>query len=180
MSAARGRMRRKILIYMIMSVSPVVPFAPTAGWPQSTLQFHQEPVGGGAQKLDIRETPTDVRINLQADLLFDFDKWSLRHEADAALRKAAEIIRKYPDSEVLVEGHTDGKGTEKYNQRLSERRAASVKDWLVKNGRIEPKRIVTKGWGMTKPIAANKKPDGSDNPEGRQKNRRVEIVVRKK
>ena len=66
-----------------------------------------------------------------------------------------------------------------YNQKLSERRAAAVRDWLVKPGDVAPARLSAKGFGPAKPVAPNAKPDGSDDPEGRQKNRRVEIRVRK-
>ncbi len=76
-----------------------------------------------------------------------------------------------------IEGHTDGKGTHPYNMKLSENRADAVKNWLVQNASISGSRITTQGWGETKPVAPNKKPDGSDDPEGRQKNRRVEIVL---
>jgi outer membrane protein OmpA-like peptidoglycan-associated protein len=62
---------------------------------------------------------------------------------------------------------------------LSEQRAASVKQWLVANARVNGASIATRGWGKTKPVAHNAKPDGSDDPEGRAKNRRVEIVLRK-
>jgi outer membrane protein OmpA-like peptidoglycan-associated protein len=79
---------------------------------------------------------------------------------------------------VLIEGHTDGKGTHAYNMTLSDKRAASVKSWLVQNGGVVASRITTRGWGETKPVAPNKKPDGSDDPAGRQKNRRVEITIR--
>ena len=61
--------------------------------------------------------------------------------------------------------------------QLSENRAGAVKSWLVQNASIAGSRITTQGWGETKPVAPNKKPDGSDDPEGRQKNRRVEIVM---
>jgi outer membrane protein OmpA-like peptidoglycan-associated protein len=63
--------------------------------------------------------------------------------------------------------------------KLSENRADAVKAWLVQNASVAGSRISTRGWGETKPIAPNKKPDGSDDPEGRQKNRRVEIVLTK-
>ena len=66
-----------------------------------------------------------------------------------------------------------------YNLRLSARRAESVKAWLVQQGGIDGKRMTTKGWGEAKPVAPNTHPDGSDNPEGRQRNRRVELTVKK-
>jgi outer membrane protein OmpA-like peptidoglycan-associated protein len=97
-----------------------------------------------------------------------------------SLYKVAGIIKQYPKSRILVEGHTDSKGTHPYNVRLSQKRADSVKDWLVKKGGIEASRISARGWAETKPVASNTNPDGSDNPEGRQKNRRVEITIKKK
>lgn len=153
---------------------------PVGAVAQEKLQFKTEGIKGDTRKLDMKETDTEVKINLQADVLFDFDKADIRKEAEPTLRKAVDVIKKYPRSKVLIEGHTDGKGSDEYNQKLSERRANSVKDWFVKNGGIDSKRFETKGWGKTKPVAPNTKPDGSDNPEGRQKNRRVEITVNKK
>ena len=77
---------------------------------------------------------------------------------------------------MLIEGHTDGKGGDQYNQRLSEQRADSVRRWLVEHGVTTP--MTTHGWGRTRPIAPNIKPNGADDPDGRQKNRRVEITVK--
>jgi len=145
----------------------------------SDLIFEIEDLGGEIEELELKETETEVKIELSGDILFDFDKWDIRPEAEPVLKKVADVIREYPDASVLVEGHTDSKGSESYNLRLSQRRADSVKDWLVKNGGIDGNRIVTKGWGEQKPVAPNTNPDGSDNPEGRQKNRRVEITVKK-
>ena len=80
---------------------------------------------------------------------------------------------------MAIEGHTDGKGKDDYNQKLSERRAQSVRDYFVKDEGLKGLSFSTKGFGKTKPVAPNAREDGSDDPEGRQKNRRVEIVVRK-
>lgn len=80
---------------------------------------------------------------------------------------------------MTIEGHTDGKGTDAYNNALSESRAAAVKTWLTTNAQANAAKISTRGLGKTKPVAHNTKPDGSDDPEARAKNRRVEIVVRK-
>ena len=136
-------------------------------------------VKGEVQNLEVRETKMEVVIALAADVLFDFDKSELRKEAEDSLQKAAEIIRKYPATAVAISGHTDAKGSESYNLALSQRRAESVKAWLVKSG-VAAGRIATKGLGATIPVAPNANPDGSDNPAGRQKNRRVEITVQKK
>ena len=126
----------------------------------------------------IKETATEVRIELSGDILFDFDKATLRPAATPVLERVAEVIHKYGKPTVRIEGHTDSKGDHEYNVKLSERRAETVKNWLVKNGAVGGS-LVTKGFAETQPVAPNQNPDGSDNPEGRQKNRRVEIIVKK-
>ena len=128
--------------------------------------------------LRARSTDTEIRIELSSDVLFDFDKADLRPEAVPSLEKVATVLRSYPNSSGSIEGHTDGKGTQPYNQKLSERRAESVKNWLTSHGASNP--LSTRGWGATKPVAPNVRPGGGDNPQGRQKNRRVEIVVKKR
>jgi outer membrane protein OmpA-like peptidoglycan-associated protein len=80
---------------------------------------------------------------------------------------------------VTIEGHTDARGADAYNQTLSEQRAASVKQWLVANAQVSGATISTRGWGKSKPAAHNTKPDGSDDPDGRAKNRRVQVILRK-
>ena len=128
--------------------------------------------------LGAKVTGQEIRIELAADVLFDFDKHVLRPEAVPSLEKVAEVLRSRAGSPVTIEGHTDGKGSDAYNQPLSEKRAQAVRDWLVKNGGASAARITTKGWGKSKPIVPNTRPDGSDDPDGRKKNRRVEITVR--
>lgn len=84
-----------------------------------------------------------------------------------------------PTAAVAIEGHTDARGADAYNQTLSEQRAASVKEWLVANGKVNGATIATRGWGKAKPVAPNNLADGSDSPEGRARNRRVQVTVRK-
>jgi outer membrane protein OmpA-like peptidoglycan-associated protein len=111
--------------------------------------------------------------------LFDFDKADLLPKADETLQKAADFIRdRAKGGAVRIEGHTDAKGNDAYNQKLSERRAASVKSWFLAHG-LSNMKFSTEGFGAKKPVAPNAKPDGSDDPDGRQKNRRVELVIRK-
>ena len=124
-------------------------------------------------------TQQDIKVNLSADLLFDFDKSDIKPTAEPELMKVATVLRSYPNAKVTIEGHTDGKGNEGYNQLLSERRAATVANWLTANASVNAANIKTRGWGKTKPIGPNTNPDGSDNPQGRAKNRRVEITVTK-
>ena len=136
-------------------------------------------IDGALRDLGAQVTPEEIRIELSADVLFDFDSDRLRPDAVGSLKKVASILAAYPDRPVQIEGHTDSKGAEDYNQALSLRRAESVKSWLVKDGGADAARIHTSGAGKTRPKVPNQKPDGSDDPDGRQKNRRVEIVVRK-
>jgi len=120
--------------------------------------------------------PVPVSIDLKG-VNFDFDKSNLRPDAVAILSEASEILKRYPDLRVEVAGHTDSKGTDAYNQKLSERRATSVYNYLTQNG-VDASRLVGPiGYGESRPIAPNANPDGSDNPEGRAKNRRTELNV---
>jgi outer membrane protein OmpA-like peptidoglycan-associated protein len=134
---------------------------------------------GALKELKAEVTATEIKIDLAADVLFDFDKAQIKKEAEPSLRNLATVLKANPGAQVAIEGHTDGKGADAYNQTLSEQRAASVKQWLVANAQVDGANIATRGWGKTKPVAHNTKPDGSDDPEGRAKNRRVGIVVRK-
>jgi outer membrane protein OmpA-like peptidoglycan-associated protein len=135
-------------------------------------------LSGVMEDLGAKVTDQEITIELAADFLFDFDKYALRNEAADSLRKVGEVVKAYPKAPLLIEGHTDGKGTHPYNMKLSENRALSVKNWLVQNAGVNSARITTRGWGETKPVTPNTNPDGSDNPQGRQKNRRVSITLR--
>jgi outer membrane protein OmpA-like peptidoglycan-associated protein len=134
---------------------------------------------GALKELKAEVSATEIKIDLAADVLFDFDKAEIKKQAESALRNLATVLEANPGAKVAIEGHTDGRGADDYNQKLSEARAASVKQWLVANAKVNGANIATRGWGKTKPVAHNTKPDGSDDAEGRAKNRRVEIVVRK-
>src|SRR3990170_8780740 len=102
---------------------------------------------------------------------FDLDKSDIRESEIAELQKAVRFIRKYPGAKIRLEGHTDSIATEEYNQRLSERRADAVRDYLVKEGACAAANTTTVGYGETRPVAPN------DTEEGRAKNRRVEILI---
>lgn len=108
---------------------------------------------------------------------FDFDKSNIRKADEAELKKAIDFVRKYRGAKVKLEGHTDGKGTEQYNQKLSERRAEAVRQYLIKEGAAEKAMILATGYGELRPVAPNKTKEGKDNPEGRAENRRVEILI---
>jgi len=120
--------------------------------------------------------PVPVSIDLKG-VNFDFDKSTLRPDAVAILNEAIEILKRYPDLKVEVAGHTDSKGTDAYNQKLSERRASAVYDYLTSNGVDAGRLVGPVGYGESRPIAPNTNEDGSDNPEGRARNRRTELNV---
>jgi outer membrane protein OmpA-like peptidoglycan-associated protein len=123
--------------------------------------------------LAAQETNLEIRINFPAEVLFDFDKSDIRSDAASALANLATIIRANPNSTTRLEGHTDSKGDDRYNQTLSERRAESVKQWLATREKLDAAKLVTKGWGETKPVASN------EDDAGRQRNRRLEAVIEK-
>lgn len=122
-----------------------------------------------------QQSDHSIVIDLPADILFDFDKADLRADAERSLRKAADLLQSYPAAPVLINGHTDAKGTDAYNDPLSLRRAQAVATWLKANGE---RNATVAGLGERRPVAPNTKPDGSDDPDGRQRNRRVEIVIK--
>lgn len=101
---------------------------------------------------------------------FDFDKSEIRRDATEILEEAAQILRDQPDIRVSVDGHTDAKGTDEYNQRLSERRARAVVDQLERF-KIDGSRLQPQGFGESRPVATN------DTEDGRAENRRVELNV---
>ena len=102
---------------------------------------------------------------------FDTDKSDIRRADIPELQKAVEFAKRYPGRKISVEGHTDNVGNAKYNQGLSERRAAAVKDYLLKNGVPGGERITTVGYGLSKPVATNA------TASGRFQNRRVELIA---
>jgi OOP family OmpA-OmpF porin len=102
---------------------------------------------------------------------FDFDKSVILKPDIAELQKAVDFVKKYPGYQVSIEGHTDSIGTDKYNQALSERRAAAVKAYLLQQGVVDSQRIKSVGYGESRPIADNK------TTKGRFENRRVEILI---
>ncbi len=117
-----------------------------------------------------------VRMILEG-VRFDFDKSNIRESAIPKLDRNVEKLKQMKYKRINVVGYTDSKGTEEYNQKLSERRAQSVKDYLVKSG-IASDRITVEGRGESGEVAPNKTPSGQDNPEGRAENRRaIELQI---
>lgn len=119
--------------------------------------------------LETRETARGVIVSI-GDVLFDFDRATLRPAARERLAKAAGVLLAYPGLNLRLEGHTDSVGSEAYNMKLSQERAASVRDYLVQQG-VAPETVTAAGFGQAQPIATN------ETAQGRQQNRRVELVV---
>lgn len=125
-------------------------------------------------KADVREN--EILIQLSSDVLFDFDKADIKAKAEPSLYKVALVIKEKAKGPVAIHGHTDAKGSDDYNRKLSVRRAKAVQRWLVEKGGTTADYKV-KGYGETKPVAPDTNLDGTDNPDGRAQNRRVEIVI---
>ncbi|MCZ4223951.1 OmpA family protein [Pedobacter rhodius] len=111
-----------------------------------------------------------IIVKFDSGILFDFDKTALKDAAKANVQSLAASLNQYPDTDIKIIGHTDSRGTEQYNQGLSERRAAAVKAYAVSQG-VPSSRLVTIGKGFSEPIADN------ETDAGRAANRRVEIVI---
>lgn len=111
-----------------------------------------------------------IQVTFESGLLYDFDSDVVKPEARTNLRELARSLDQYPDSDLLIIGHTDQVGSPEYNQRLSERRASAAARFLTSEG-VAARRIQTQGLGETEPIQSN------DTEAGRAANRRVEVAI---
>jgi outer membrane protein OmpA-like peptidoglycan-associated protein len=116
-------------------------------------------------------------LTLPADALFDFGLAVLKPAARAGLENAADLINTQRPRGVIIEGHTDSIGTDPYNLGLSTQRAQAVKTWLIRRNVPNAYAFIAKGLGKTDPVAPNTQPNGDDNPQGRELNRRVSIIL---
>ena len=121
-------------------------------------------------KPTVQEAVEEINKSFRADALFDFDSSEIRPDAIPILDKAVAWLNEFPTVKGTIEGHTDNRGTDEYNQGLSERRAKAVYDYLVDKG-INRFRLSWKGFGESRPVATN------ETDEGRQLNRRIELVL---
>lgn len=126
--------------------------------------------------LSVRQDAKSVRVSMTGDVLFDFDKADIQPAAEPTLIDIARLIASIPVGTIIVEGHTDSKGSARYNKDLSLQRARTVANWLVTHG-ADRARLSVKGLGDTHPVAPNTLDNGADNPDGRALNRRVEFVL---
>jgi len=154
------------------AVPPPAPAAPTAG-----LRGQVSALTGDISGLNTRVTDMGTIVDLPADALFEYDKADLTPAAAAQLGKAADLIRRGPPGPIQVIGHTDSRGDDAYNQRLSEARARTVADWFGAQVGVRQRQFAVSGKGETAPIAPNETATGADDPAGRTKNRRVELVI---
>jgi outer membrane protein OmpA-like peptidoglycan-associated protein len=140
-----------------------------------SLARHRAEVTIAARNREIDELRSAVRtdrglVYTVGDVLFAFDGTDLKPGAYRELQELVDFLRRHPDREIVIEGHTDSVGSPEYNQRLSRARAESVARFLRENG-VDPARVSTRGYGERRPVASN------DNSGGRQLNRRVEVVI---
>jgi outer membrane protein OmpA-like peptidoglycan-associated protein len=126
------------------------------------------------KNINVRGNDNYAIYSLGENILFDSDQKNIRPNAEKNLKQIAESISKrYKGGEVRIYGHTDAEGSKGYNKELAEQRAEAVRAWLVKNGNVSEDRITLQPVGEAQPVASNA------TNEGRQQNRRVEIVVRR-
>lgn len=118
-----------------------------------------------SEAVSIQRTQNVLTATFRSEILFDFDSYALKPGAYAEIGRVANVLNRYPQTTIRVEGHTDATGSETYNQTLSERRAEAVKNALVQRG-VDPRRIQTVGFGESQPISSNN-----------AINRRVNIVI---
>jgi peptidoglycan-associated lipoprotein len=118
------------------------------------------------------------KVFVLENIYYAFGKADIRPDAAKELDKLVQLLTDNPEIQIELSSHTDSVDTESYNLDLSQRRAQSAVNYIIERG-IAPDRLVAKGYGESKPIARNTNPDGSDNEQGRQKNRRTEFKILK-
>lgn len=118
---------------------------------------------------------TEAAVQPIGIVYFDFDKYNIRADQQPVIDDVAAKMAADPNLRVSLEGHCDSIGSEEYNLSLGERRSTSTQRGLEEKG-VASDRMTTKSWGEERPAAPNTNPDGSDNPEGRAKNRRCEVI----
>lgn len=132
------------------------------------VEVEAKPSTGAATPTSV--APEKVNLNFKGDFTFDTNSAAIHKDLNEDLDSLAEVLKEVPQAVIQIEGHTDNTGKADYNQQLSEKRAISVRDALVKRG-IDASRMSIRGCGQTMPIADN------STPEGRTKNRRIAIKL---
>lgn len=155
----------------LMQLKKPAPVAVVPPVVDSTPIVKAEPV----EKEPVTATPVEEVVILE-NVFYEINKASITPPSYPSLDKIAARLKSEPGTRVEISGHTDDTGSEEWNQQLSEQRAAHVVAYLVSKG-VEKERLTFKGYGASKPVAPNKNEDGTDNPEGRRKNRRTEMRI---
>lgn len=137
---------------------------------EAARRAEQDALRAEMEALKFKEVERGFVLTLSGGTLFASGKWDIKPGVAKNLDRVAEFLVKYPERKVTIEGHTDSQGNDDYNLKLSQRRADSVTKYLVGHG-VAPERITSVGKGESLPVADNK------TAEGRQHNRRVEIVI---
>jgi outer membrane protein OmpA-like peptidoglycan-associated protein len=119
---------------------------------------------------EVERVGEGIKITFDSGLMFDLDSYLLKAETRDNLTELSKTLQKYDDTNILIEGHTDNTGTDKYNMNLSQKRASNVASYLKDQG-VKSGRISTEGYGEDQPLASN------ESAEGRQNNRRVEVAI---
>ncbi|UII32068.1 OmpA family protein [Fulvivirga ulvae] len=119
---------------------------------------------------EVERVGEGIKITFDSGLLFDVDSYNLKPATKANLNDLANTLKKYENTDILIEGHTDNTGSDSYNQSLSENRAGAVTNYISAQG-VSRSRITTMGYGEAQPVADN------GSPSGRQQNRRVEVAI---
>ena len=130
---------------------------------------------GGLPELVIDKSIGDCPncvVTIALNVEFDTNKAIVKDKYRNEIKKVADFMKKYPNTTAVIEGHTDNVHTAEYNQKLSQARANSVRQYLINNFGIKASRLTAVGYGLTKPIASN------NTEEGKQKNRRVQAVIK--
>ncbi|GGF41659.1 OmpA family protein [Echinicola rosea] len=122
------------------------------------------------ENAEVERVGEGIQVTFDSGILFGFDSYELTPQAQENVMEMARILNEYPDTNIMIDGHTDSKGSEQYNQKLSEQRAGSVANYLKMQG-IDSSRLTTVGHGESLPVASN------DTDAGRAENRRVEVAI---
>ena len=149
-----------VFIVMMMAVASAVQAETRAGGLPELVMDSRIP--------DCGECVVTITLNVE----FDSDKAAIKDIYKNEIKKVADFMKKYPNTTAVIEGHTDSTATAEHNQKLSEARANSVRQYLISNFGIKASRLAAVGYGLTKPIASN------NTEDGKQKNRRVQAIIK--
>ncbi|MFQ3574843.1 MAG: OmpA family protein [Cytophagales bacterium] len=144
--------------------------------PETPKKDTIQQIAANIKKLDEKSDANVGEKLVLENMYFDYNKDVYKKESLPSLNLLLNFLNKFPKAKIEISGHTDNRGSDEYNQDLSQRRCETIRAWLIYKG-IDEKRLTAVGYGETQAIAPNENADGSDNPEGRALNRRVEIKI---